>query len=64
MVVTDQGGAVMIEAEQQSDWAAEGYTGQDPITASWTNSAGQALPEYEVIASLPWSSLQVVDPPQ
>jgi hypothetical protein len=59
MVVIDQGGAVMIEAEQRSDWAAEGNAGTDPITASW---AGQY--EYQVVASLPWSSLQALDPPQ
>jgi hypothetical protein len=59
MVVTDQAGAVMIEAEQPSDWAAEGNTGTDPITASW-----QGQQEYQVVASLPWSQLQAVDPPQ
>ena len=59
MVVVDQGGAVMIEAEQQSDWAAQGHTGTDPITASW-----DGLPEYQVIGGLPWSTLQAVDPPQ
>ena len=59
MVVVDQGGAVMIEAEQQSDWAAEGNTVTDPITASW-----DGLPEYQVVANLPWSSVQAVDPPQ
>lgn len=58
MVVVDQGGAVMLEAEQPSDWAAEGNTGTDPITASWQ---GQA--EYQVVASLPWSDLQAIDPP-
>ncbi len=57
-VVTDQGGAVAIEAEQASDWAAEGHSGTDPITASW-----QGLQGYQVVASLPWSDLQVVDPP-
>ena len=57
-VVTDQGGAVSIEAEQPSDWAAEGHSGADPITASW-----EGLQEYQVVASLPWSDLQVVDPP-
>ena len=35
MVVVYQAGAVMIEAEQPSDWAAEGNTGTNPITASW-----------------------------
>jgi hypothetical protein len=59
MVVTDQGGAVMLEAEQPSDWAAEGHSGTDPITASW---AGEQ--EYQVVASLPWASLQTVDPPR
>jgi len=58
-VVVDYAGAVVIEAEQTSDWAAEGHTGVDPITASWDH-----LPEYRVIANLPWSSLQAVQPPQ
>ena len=57
-VVTDQGGSVSLESEQTSDWAAEGHSGTDPITASW-----DGLQEYQVVASLPWSSLQVVDPP-
>jgi hypothetical protein len=55
MVVTDYAGAVMLEAEQPSDWAAEGGPGTDPITASWD---GQ--PEYSVVANLPWSELQAV----
>jgi hypothetical protein len=55
MVVTDYAGAVMLEAEQPSDWAAEGGSGTDPITASWD---GQA--EYSVVANLPWSQLQAV----
>ncbi len=59
MVVVDQAGAVMIEAEQPSDWAAEGNSGTNPITASW-----DGLEEYEVVANLPWSSVQAVDPPQ
>ena len=64
VVVLDQGGAVAIEAEQTSDWAAEGNapvgsSGQDPISASW-----DGLMEYQVVAKLPWSSLQVVDPPR
>ncbi len=59
MVVIDQGGAVMIEAEQRTDWAAEGHVGIDPITASW---GGQ--PEYGVVANLPWADLQTVVPPR
>ena len=59
MVVVDQGGAVMIEAEQPTDWAAEGHVGVDPITASWD---GQ--PEYGVVANLPWADLQTVVPPR
>ena len=58
-VVVDYAGAVMIEAEQQSDWAAEGHGGVDPITASW-----QGEPEYKVVADIPWSSLQAIDPPK
>ncbi len=58
-VVTDYAGAVMLEAEQPSDWAAEGNSGTDPITASW-----ERQPEYKVVAGLPWSSLQAVAPPQ
>ena len=58
-VVTDYAGAVMLEAEQPSDWAEKGNSGTDPITVSW-----QGLPEYKVVADLPWSSLQAVAPPQ
>lgn len=58
MVVTDQGGAVAIEAEQPSDWAAEGHSGTAPTTATW-----QGLNEYQVVADLPWGDLQTVDPP-
>ena len=58
-VVTDYAGAVMLEAEQPSDWAEEGNSGTDPISASW-----EGLPEYKVVADLPWSSLQAVNPPQ
>lgn len=57
-VVTDQAGGVFLEAEQGSDWAAEGHTGIDPLMASW-----DGLLEYQVVASLPWQDLQVVDPP-
>ncbi|MGO9658868.1 MAG: hypothetical protein ACLP7F_11000 [Acidimicrobiales bacterium] len=59
MVVTDYAGAVMLQAEQPSDWAAEGNTGTDPMTASWEGNA-----DYAVVTSLPWSQLQAVDPPQ
>jgi hypothetical protein len=58
-VVTDFAGAVMLQAEEPSDWAQEGNSGIDPMTASW-----DGLPEYKVVASLPWSSLQAVAPPQ
>ena len=54
-VVLDSGGGLELEAEQTSDWAAEGQSGTDPITASWS---GQA--EYNVVQNLPWSSIQAV----
>ncbi|HET9059082.1 MAG TPA: hypothetical protein VFN61_04115, partial [Acidimicrobiales bacterium] len=56
-VVVDQGGAVAIEADSPSSWSAEGHSGTDPITAAMN---GQ--PEYQVVASLPWGSLQHVTP--
>jgi hypothetical protein len=59
LVITDESGDVSLEAEQPSDWAAEGHSGTDPITASW-----DGLAEYEVVANLPWASMQAVDPPQ
>jgi hypothetical protein len=59
MVVVDQGGSVSLEADQPSVWAAEGNSGTDPITRSLNGDQ-----VYQVIAGLPWSSLQVVDPPQ
>ncbi len=58
MVVTDQAGAVMLQAEQPQDWAAQGHRGQSPLLASW-----QGLSEYQVVADLPWASLQAVSPP-
>jgi hypothetical protein len=57
MVVLDQAGAVMVQAENQSDWAAEGHTGANPMAASW-----QGKPEYAVLDGMPWSQLQVVNP--
>ncbi|HUC14788.1 MAG TPA: hypothetical protein VMS00_10085 [Acidimicrobiales bacterium] len=59
MVVVDQGGAVGLEADQPIVWRAEGNHGTDPITTSL-----RGLAVYKVLADLPWSSLQVVDPPQ
>jgi hypothetical protein len=55
MVVTDQAGAVMLVAEDSTDWTAQGHTGTDPITASWGGDQ-----EYQVVADLPWNKLQVV----
>lgn len=57
-VITDQAGAVMLEAEQPSDWAAQGHRGPAPTTV-----ASDGLPEYVVVAGLPWEKLQAVDPP-
>ena len=58
-VVTDQAGAVMLQAEQPSDWSAQGGRGQAPIRVSWERQT-----EYTVVAKLPWASLQAVDPPR
>jgi hypothetical protein len=55
--VTDHSGAVVIVAEDPSDWAASGHTGTDPITASW---AGQ--PEYWAMNGIPWGNLEQVLP--
>lgn len=57
-VVTDHAGAVMIQAEAPRDWAFEGHTGTDPIVASF-----DGLPEYQVLNGMPWSLLQVIQPP-
>jgi hypothetical protein len=54
MVYTDQGGAVMLYAEDTTDWSAQGHTGVDPITASW-----DGLSEYQVVADIPWNDLTV-----
>ncbi|HUB71680.1 MAG TPA: hypothetical protein VL984_14765 [Acidimicrobiales bacterium] len=58
-VVTDQAGGVMIQAEQASDWYAEGHEGPSPMVAAWGG-----LPEFKVIAPLPWQDLQAVRPPE
>jgi hypothetical protein len=57
-IVTDQGGAVGIEADQTNGWTVDGGTGTDPIT---TSMQGEAT--YQVLHNLPWSDLQVIDPP-
>jgi hypothetical protein len=59
MVIVDQGGAVALEADQTSVWAAEGNSGTDPITASVDGLEG-----YQLVASLPWQDLQAIDVPQ
>ena len=58
MVQTDQAGSVALQAESTADWATSGHTGVDPITASWNGEA-----EYQVVANLPWSQLQALNPP-
>jgi hypothetical protein len=58
MVVVDQGGAVMLEADEPSVWSEQGNSGTDPITASESG-----LPEYQLVASLPWQDLETIDPP-
>ena len=57
-VVTDRAGAVMVEAETRADWAFSGHTGTDPITV-----ASNGKPQYAVLNGMPWSSLQVIQPP-
>ena len=57
-VVVDHAGAVMIEAENSRDWAFQGHSGPDPITAAF---AGK--PQYAVLNGMPWSQLQVIVPP-
>jgi hypothetical protein len=59
MVVVDQGGAVMLEADEPSVWSQQGNTGTDPITASQNG-----LAEYQLVASLPWQDLETIDPPK
>jgi hypothetical protein len=57
-VVVDRGALITLQTEKVSDWAAEGHSGTDPITASWDGEK-----EYQVVAKLPWGDLQAIDPP-
>jgi hypothetical protein len=57
-VDVDYAGAVAIQAEDPRDWRAEDQKGVDPITRSWAGKAS-----WQVITDLPWSTVQVVDPP-
>jgi hypothetical protein len=70
MVVVDRGGAVMLEADQPNftadgvnyigPWQAEGEpAATDPIDTTTGTDA-----EYQLVANLPWASLQAIDPPQ
>lgn len=58
LVQTDQAGAVAIQAENTADWAAQGHSGVDPITASW-----QGQQEWQVVADLPWSHIEAISAP-
>jgi hypothetical protein len=61
MVTVDTGGAIQVGAEDPAGWymtTGTPTTTVDPITA-----AMDGQPEYEVIASLPWSQLQAVNEP-
>ncbi len=58
MVVVDQAGAVMLQAEDTSDWTAQGHTGPNPILQSWDGEA-----EYQVVANLPWNDLEAISAP-
>jgi hypothetical protein len=61
MVATDAGGAIQIEAEAPGGWYATTDTPKtttDPISA-----AMNGVPQYNVIAKLPWSQLEAVQEP-
>jgi hypothetical protein len=60
LVIMDRNsGGLDLEGEDTRDWANQGHTGTDPLTTS-LSSAGQ----WAALPSLPWSQLQLVDPPQ
>ena len=54
---TEPPGAIILEGEDPVDWAAQGYSGPDPYSAAM-GSEGQGA-----LASVPWSDLQLVQPP-
>jgi hypothetical protein len=47
----------MVNAEDGMDWVQTGHSGPDPVTATFNG-----LQEYEVVANLPWSQMQVLQP--
>ncbi len=55
---TENVGTVILEGEDPADWATDGYSGTDPLTASM-GSAGPG----GALSDIPWSDLQLVDPP-
>ncbi len=58
MVVVDQAGAVMLQAESAQDWTTTGHSGADPMVASWGGK-----PQYATLGNIPWGSLDVIQPP-
>jgi hypothetical protein len=58
-VVTDRSSNVNVEAENSADWQAEGNRGTDPLTASF---GGQS--SSRALDGIPWSSLEVINPPR
>jgi hypothetical protein len=69
MVALDMGGDVAIEADMngyvdgtttvEGPWEEEG----NPVSTDPINNATGTTPSYELVANLPWSDLQAVDPP-
>ena len=59
VVVTDQTRGVSLQAETSNDWAYDGNSGTDPITASWDSD-----PAYAALDGMPWSQLEVLNPGQ
>jgi hypothetical protein len=63
LVIFDQAGDVMLQAEDTRDWSYEGNTGTDPIDVAFGATDGAANPEWAVLSGIPWSSLQVICAP-
>jgi hypothetical protein len=56
---TEPQGTIILEGEDPADWTTDGNSGTDPFTASM-GGAGQG----GALSDIPWSDLQLVDPPQ
>ena len=63
MIVIDEAGDVMLQAESPRDWTFEGNSGTDPIQKSFGVTNNTVNPPWAVLNGIPWGSIQAICAP-